>query len=617
MRRKGQPPMMGVISRGEASVERGHQPDGGRFPLLRQLVYGHGLRRLEYRQAAARLTGLPALDREPEALASPQVRALVERVGPQRCLAHLFVPLEEGEDYVKALVADPTSASTEEALRQAFGPKRQDKVVGTDLDVARLVTALERDRLLRYAVESLDRVAPDMSARMVLRGPQRAVLAALLLGMVAAAVVWPHFVGVAIILALNAVFLALGGGVLILVLAGIHYRLTKAREAWRPPSGRRDWPIYTVLVPMYREPPHVVRQLVHNLSRLDYPKDRLDVILLLEDDDEVTVRSCKEVQPPGFMRIVTVPPSWPRTKPKALNWGLLFAQGEYLTVYDAEDAPEPDQLKRAVLHFERTGEEVACVQAALNFYNARHNLLTRLFALEYSMWFDNVIPGLRHLGMAFPLGGTSNHLRTAALRAVGGWDPFNVTEDADLGFRLQRMGYRAEFLPSTTYEEASSRPWQWLKQRSRWVKGYMMTWLVHARHPLRLLREVGLRPFLSFNILIGGSSLAFLAYIPLYLLTFTSLLLPQLTDVLYPGWARLGMIAVWATGIFAAILASALGIVIRRWWWLLPFAILMPLYWVLHSCAAWWALYELVFRPHYWQRTPHGLAIPEQAFQER
>jgi hypothetical protein len=251
MRRKGQPPMMGVISRGEASVERGHQPDGGRFPLLRQLVYGHGLRRLEYRQAAARLTGLPALDREPEALASPQVRALVERVGPQRCLAHLFVPLEEGEDYVKALVADPTSASTEEALRQAFGPKRQDKVVGTDLDVARLVTALERDRLLRYAVESLDRVAPDMSARMVLRGPQRAVLAALLLGMVAAAVVWPHFVGVAIILALNAVFLALGGGVLILVLAGIHYRLTKAREAWRPPSGRRDWPIYTVLVPMY------------------------------------------------------------------------------------------------------------------------------------------------------------------------------------------------------------------------------------------------------------------------------------------------------------------------------------------------------------------------------
>ncbi len=592
---------------------KGHIGKDGPFPLLRHLVYGKGIGRLDYRREAARLTGLPALEEEPEALASPQVKSLVERAGPQRCLADLFVPLEERDGYVKVLVADPTSPRTDESLRQVFGRKRFHKVVGTDLDVARLVTALDKDRLLRQAIESLARLAPQMSALSVLGRPQRALLVALLLAVVAAALVWPQYVGVGLVLALNAVFLALGGGILVLVLSGIHYRLTKGRRAPQPSSQDREWPVYTVLVPMYREPPHVVRQLVRHLSRLDYPKDRLDVILLLEEDDELTVRSCKEVRPPGFMRIVTIPPSLPRTKPKALNWGLLFAQGEYLTVYDAEDAPEPDQLKGAVRQFERGDERLACVQAALNFYNARHNLLTRLFALEYSMWFDNVIPGLRHLGMTFPLGGTSNHFRVRALRAVGGWDPFNVTEDADLGFRLQRMGYRVEFLPSTTYEEASSRPLQWLRQRSRWVKGYMTTWLVHARHPLQLLREVGLRPFLSFNILIGGTSLAFLAYIPLNILSIVSLFLPELTDPLYPEWARPGLLAVWGTGIFAAVLASGLGVLLRRWWWLLPFALLMPFYWVFHSYAAWWALYELIFRPHYWQRTPHGFALYEAA----
>jgi cellulose synthase/poly-beta-1,6-N-acetylglucosamine synthase-like glycosyltransferase len=592
------------------------------LPLLRELVYRRGMGRLQYREEASRIAGLPCLDEEPEKLATLQAQRLVETVGAETCLAHLFVPFrEEADGSITVLVADPFSPRHSDLLTAAFGERSFNRVVGTDLDVARLVVALRKDDLLHRAIDSLAEAAPSLSSTSVLGSLQRAGILASLVLVVGSALLFPSIAGRGLIIFLNVVFFGLALSILTFVLAGLRFRLTRAARPPRPDPQREDWPTYTVLVPMYREPPKVVAQLIRNLDRLDYPKDRLDVILLLEEDDEVTVRSCKKVRPPAYMRLVTVPPSLPRTKPKALNWGLLFAQGNYVTVYDAEDAPETDQLKLAVEHFERGGPRLACVQAALNFYNAKANLLTRFFALEYCMWFDNVIPGLRSLGMAFPLGGTSNHLVTRALKEVGGWDPFNVTEDADLGFRFQRMGHQVEFLPSTTLEEASSRLTQWLRQRSRWVKGYMTTWLVHGRNPVRLLREVGPRAWLSFNILIGGTSLAFLSYVPLSALSLLSVFRPDLVDPLFPSWARLPELLVWIMGILATTAASALGAVIRRWWHLLWITPLIPFYWVLHSMAAWWALYELIFKPFYWQRTPHGYhlradedaAVPEPA----
>lgn len=576
------------------------------LPLLRELVYRRGMGRLQYRREAARLSGLPGLEEEPERLATPEAHRLVQRVGAETCLSHLFVPLRlEDDGSITVLVADPYSQHPEHALAAAFGAHRINKVIGTDLDVARLVVALRKDDLLHRAIDSLAETAPSLSSTSVLGSLQRGSILGILTLVIGSALLFPATAGMGLIILLNGVFFGLAVSILTFVLAGLRFRLTKAARPPRPDPHRQDWPTYTVLVPMYREPPQVIAQLIRNLDRMDYPKDQLDVILLLEEDDEVTVRSCKEVRPPAYMRLVTVPPSLPRTKPKALNWGLLFARGKYVTVYDAEDAPEPDQLKLAVEQFERNGQ-LACVQAALNFYNTGANLLTRFFALEYCMWFDNVIPGLRSLGMAFPLGGTSNHLVTRALKEVGGWDPFNVTEDADLGFRLQRMSHHVEFLPSTTYEEASSRLTQWLRQRSRWVKGYMTTWLVHGRNPIGLLREVGPKAWLSFNILIGGTSVAFLSYLPLSSLSLLSIFRPDLVDPLFPGWARLPELAVWILGILAATTASALGAAIRRWWHLLWVAPLIPFYWVLHSMAAWWALYELIFKPFYWQRTPHG-----------
>lgn len=262
-----------------------------------------------------------------------------------------------------------------------------------------------------------------------------------------------------------------------------------------------DLPVYTVLVPLYKEP-EVARKIVAAIARLDYPADKLDVKLLLEEDDEVTIAKIREVSLPSNFEPVIIPRGFPRTKPRACNHGLARARGEYLVIYDAEDNPEPDQLKKAVAAFRKILDAEAgagsrpgparlllgkpkrtvCLQAKLNYFNSRQNMLTKFFTLEYSVWFDLFLPGLHALGVPIPLGGTSNHFVTEALRQMGGWDPFNVTEDCDLGIRIARAGWRTQILDSTTWEEANSRVGNWIRQRSRWVKGYFQTHLVHTRY---------------------------------------------------------------------------------------------------------------------------------------
>ncbi|MFO7900445.1 MAG: glycosyltransferase [Planctomycetota bacterium] len=290
-----------------------------------------------------------------------------------------------------------------------------------------------------------------------------------------------------------------------------------------------ELPTYTVFVPLYREP-EVANKIVRHIAAMDYPKDKLDVKILLEPDDPQTLEAVRESGLPAFCEVIICPDSQPRTKPKACNHGLARATGEYSVIYDAEDRPEPDQLKKAVIGFrkaeqrfearrrlrrwnpfqrEKRGRTV-CLQAKLNYYNPTQNLLTRFFMIEYSTWFELYLPGLHALRAPIPLGGTSNHFRTDVLREIGGWDPFNVTEDCDLGIRLHKMGYRTQVIDSTTWEEANSRVGNWIRQRSRWVKGYVQTHLTHMRRPLRTLWR--LRPWGMFNFLnaVGGLSLMLL-----------------------------------------------------------------------------------------------------------
>jgi len=476
-----------------------------------------------------------------------------------------------------------------------------------------------------------------------------------------------------------------------------------------------DLPVYTILVPLYKES-EVADKIVTASLSFDYPQDKLDVKLLLEENDPETIAAIDAIELPACVQKIVVPHSQPKTKPKACNHGLEQAKGELLVIYDAEDRPEPDQLKKAVAAFSdidaksaRAGggrSNVICLQAKLNYYNPRQNWLTKWFSLEYSTWFDLFLPGLHALGVPIPLGGTSNHFRTKELREIGGWDPYNVTEDCDLGMRIHATGYRAHVLDSTTWEEANCQLWNWTRQRSRWVKGYLQTHFVHTRSdifapegwlsPARLLmllpvifllhqgiwatglldtaggepqgplepwateavlialglvvavfgmnmlwgmRRLGVMGHPSFVFTVGGLS-GMLLLNPIYwavgiawLLMRWPLWYDKTVDMqMYPAvnmytaflkgdWDALAVIDGWSVvsqifwpiavallvANFVFILLYVMAAFRRDLPDLIPYAVLVPIYWVFISFAAWKGLLQLVTRPHFWEKTTHGL----------
>jgi len=274
-------------------------------------------------------------------------------------------------------------------------------------------------------------------------------------------------------------------------------------------------PVYTVIAALYREAGSI-HGLLRSIEQLDYPREKLDVLLAVEADDRETREAIADYSGPLPLRVIVVPAGAPRTKPRALNAALAFARGGLTVVYDAEDRPEPDQLRRAEAAFAASDDRLACVQARLSIDNTDDGWLARMFTAEYAGQFDVFLDGLCALGMPLPLGGSSNHFATAVLREVGGWDAWNVTEDADLGMRLARFGYRAMMIGSTTYEEAPARLMPWLRQRTRWFKGWMQTWCVHMRQPVSLWRELGPRGFFGLQLAVGGNVLAALVH-PLFL----------------------------------------------------------------------------------------------------
>ena len=368
------------------------------------------------------------------------------------------------------------------------------------------------------------------------------------------------------------------------------------------------WPRYLVLVPLYHEG-DILPSLLDSLSRLDYPRDKLEIRLLVEADDEETrgVLHKLAIEPP--FTVQEVPVSNPRTKPKACNAGLGATEAEYVVVYDAEDRPEPDQLKKAVVAFADVPQEVACIQAKLNFYNPDQNVLTRCFAAEYAMWFDMCLPGLDSLHAPIPLGGTSNHFRAPVLRDIGGWDEYNVTEDCDLGLRLFARGWRTRILNSTTWEQACPDIGFWLRQRSRWVKGYIQTYLVHMRRPVRQARDLGFLNTLHFHLLIGGSPFCQLinpVYWCLTLLWFIFKL--EEVSVFFPGPVFAMAAFCLFVGNFTFAYSCGIACVRRNLGRLTAYGLLMPLYWALMSVAAWKGTLQLVRRPHFWEKTRHFAA---------
>lgn len=367
-------------------------------------------------------------------------------------------------------------------------------------------------------------------------------------------------------------------------------------------------PTYTIICALYREA-NVVGDLVAALRALDYPLEKLDVKFVLEAGDRETRRALDRLDLGASFEIVTAPAFGPRTKPKALNVALPLARGVFTAVYDAEDAPEPDQLRRAAATFMANDDRLACLQASLTIDNTSDNWLARMFTADYAGQFDVLLPGLAALRLPFPLGGSSNHFRTSVLRMSGAWDPYNVTEDADLGIRLHRLGYRAATLPSATYEEAPTRFVPWLKQRTRWYKGWMQTWRVHMRRPFRLVRDLGVGGAAAFQLVLACNILAALVH-PFFMawLCFASLTQPSHESMATSGPETPLFAAALLAGYASTIALDLVGLQRRgllRHAWVL---VLTPLHWLLLSLAAWRALFQLLYDPQGWEKTEHGLA---------
>lgn len=367
-----------------------------------------------------------------------------------------------------------------------------------------------------------------------------------------------------------------------------------------------DLPRYSILVPLYREVA-VVPALIAGLSRLDYPIDRLEIILLTEHDDPETRTALERSGLKAHMRVVTVPDGHPKTKPRALNYGLQLAHGDLIAIFDAEDIPEPQQLRCAASAFAMADDRLACVQARLKIFNPGDSVFTRQFAIEYAALFEAILPALDRLGLPLPLGGTSNHFRRSHLVAVGAWDPFNVTEDADLGFRLARHGYKVAMVNSTTWEEAPVTGRAWLGQRTRWLKGWMQTYLVHMRDPGRLWSDLGAWRFWGLQMTLGGMVLSALVHPWVYVMLVFNLASggPSLPETSHLWWLCLfNLIAGYGAGLSLAALAVKRHggrLLIRSVAWL-------PLYWIAISFAAYRAVFDFIRRPYYWEKTPHGLS---------
>jgi cellulose synthase/poly-beta-1,6-N-acetylglucosamine synthase-like glycosyltransferase len=518
----------------------------------------------------------------------------------------LVMPWRREGDVVVLATAEPGEAVTEFALRR-FGDKTR-FVVTSKFDIIWQLQSNADTYFSYMAVNGLSEKTPEQSAKQVFSGPQLlSTYTVLCLYLVLLAFYpIPALIAGNVIISIFLLFNFGLRGLLTWVGADRHIDI-KVTDHQVKVVEDRSLPTYTVLAPMYKEP-EVLPHLAHAIRELDYPLSKLDVKLILEEDDVETIRVAREQGLEGIFEIVRVPTTFPKTKPKALNYALNFSRGEYVTIYDAEDRPEPDQLKKAVIAFRQSPSNTACVQARLNYFNPDENWLTRMFTLEYSLWFDFYLPALEALRIPVPLGGTSNHFRMDVLRKVYAWDPFNVTEDADLGVRFTQLGYHVSVINSTTYEEANTHAGNWVRQRSRWIKGYMQTYLVHMRNPAKLYRSLGHAGFWGFQSFIGGTIVSTLAAPFLYAMYALWLLTQtQVMDLIFPPVLLYISLFNLLAGNGYLIYITALGAFKRHNYRLIPWALTVPLYWLMMSVAAYRALWQLIHKPFFWEKTTHGI----------
>lgn len=546
-----------------------------------------------------RQTGLGRGDLE-----APVDGALIDLLGAGFCLREQVVPLRRIGDETLVAAADPGSFVRHKArFADAFG-----KILPSLAPRAQIESAILAVRGPALALAAETTVDDRLSCRSYRKASPTTLR---LIAAFGAALALLVFKPILAMLAAGAVLtLGLAAGLkLAALIASLRAPLAESPN----PARLARLPTVSILVALYRES-DIAARLVQRLGQLDYPSALLDVILVVEEEDKITRQALSQSDLPGWMRVVVTPDGRVKTKPRALNHALTQCKGTIIGVYDAEDAPAPDQIRNVVDRFAQRGPKVACLQGALDFYNPSKTWISRCFTLEYAGWFRVILPGLQRLGLPLPLGGTTLFFRRDVLETLGAWDAYNVTEDADLGIRLARFGYRTEILPSTTFEEANCRGLAWVKQRSRWVKGYMMTYVTHMRTPARLYRDLGAWGFWGFQVLFLGSiAQALLAPV---LWSFWALCLGlghPLSGSLGPG-AMNGLTVFFMACEGLNMAVSFLGLK-RSGQNISPFWVpTMLVYFPLQTFAAYKAAYEMLVKPFYWDKTPHGAFHMAPAF---
>jgi cellulose synthase/poly-beta-1,6-N-acetylglucosamine synthase-like glycosyltransferase len=530
----------------------------------------------------------------------PSDKTLQIGLDPHSCLTQKLVPWMRLGNATLVATSDPDNFD----LASASLPAHLHPVImaiASETDVEQALCD-QSNPLLIHRAETL--VPTALSCRAL---PQQLkTLCAVLLTTLALALIlnWITVFGIYVAVFTFAITMVFTGMLLKLSGVALHL-LAKAPILTREPALPDQLPRVSILVPLLGET-RILPHLIKRLNMINYPKALLDIILVTEEHDDISHKSLSQIDPPKWMRTLIVPAGQITTKPRAMNYALSFCRGSIVGIYDAEDAPDPNQINHVVATFHNASDRTACIQAVLDFYNSRESLLARMFAIEYATWFRLILPGVARLGFAIPLGGTSVFFRKSVLEELHGWDAHNVTEDADLGIRLARAGYNTVLINSVTEEEANDKLWPWIKQRSRWLKGYVVTYLTYMRQPISLLFELGAWKFLGFQAF-------FLSSISQYMLAplvWSCMLIffgaPHvITQIIAPdfiGTVMLTFAGMWAISTAIYILA-VIGPKHRH---LIPWTITMGPYLLLGTLAIYRGIWQIMSKPFHWDKTDHG-----------
>jgi cellulose synthase/poly-beta-1,6-N-acetylglucosamine synthase-like glycosyltransferase len=541
---------------------------------------------------------------------------------------YLILPMQITETTAKIALANPLNHKAIMILQCLLGERQVVWYVASSESIDMAIEKVYQKIHMKKALLDLYYRNPDESAHKVLFPSQKYLIIGILLAIFVACLINSMLTFAVFFAIVNVAYFLINPVKLYISIRGFrgarNVACVSQDEIEEVES--KELPVYTILVPVYHEAA-VLPQVMRNLYQMDYPKNKLDVKILMEEKDEETLSEAKKLGLFGepqtevdgipteeyrdFIKIfepVVIPKADITTKPRACNYGLLRAKGKYCVIYDAEDSPDKDQLKKAAIAFSRSPEDIACFQSKLNFYNAEENSLSRWFSIEYTYWYDYYLSGLDKVNAPIPLGGTSNHFRINQLRELGGWDPYNVTEDADLGVRISRSDLKTQMLDSYTYEEATIKGGSWIRQRSRWYKGYVQTYLVHMRYPNKLIQDLGWKKFFLFQLTFGGTIVMPIINPFLWLIAAITIFAPWAFSNLI--FLPIQPICVFnlIVGNMSYLLLYLITCVKKKNYSSAPFALAMPLYWVLISLAAWKGLLQLITRPFYWEKTMHGIS---------